>query len=288
MRFNSLPPLIASAMLVMNVLHIAPANAQYGREDLVKKVEQTFGDPPGMIRLDPKGRVWVDKKNKRVVVDGYIALREGQLEMFACLAGTKEHESVVAVFSKAFVVHAGLLAVGADKGTPVKWQPNYQAPTGSEIQISCLWKDEETKEKKSIDARKWVRKVGTKDKVLDTNFVFAGSSMWKDPDTGKEMYQAESGDFVCVSNFSTATLDVPMKSSDVNSGLMFAAFTDRIPPEGTPIRLVLSVVGNSKTGTKATEKQDASKKPSITTLPDIPGLEGPPSETTPANIKEDK
>ncbi len=70
--------------------------------------------------------------------------------------------------------------------------------------------------------------------------------MWKDPDTGEERYLAESGDLICVSNFSTATLDVPLNSSQANSGLMFAAMTDAIPPEGTPVRLVLQLVDDKK------------------------------------------
>lgn len=216
-----------------------------GREDLLKAVEKTFGDPPGMVRLDPESRIWADKKKRRVVVDGYVALQAGQLEMLACIVGTKEHESVVAVFSKAQLVHAGLLAVGAKKGSPVKWEPEYQAPSGSEIRVFALWRDKDGN-KKNIDSREWVREVGTKDRTLDTNYVFAGSMMWKDPDTGEERYLAESGDLICVSNFSTATLDVPMKSSQVNSGLMFAAFTERIPQRGTPVRLVLQVVEPKK------------------------------------------
>jgi hypothetical protein len=65
--------------------------------------------------------------------------------------------------------------------------------------------------------------------------------MWKDPDTGTEQYLAESGDLICVSNFTTATLDLPIRSSQANSSLLFTAFTDRIPPEQTPVRLVLTV-----------------------------------------------
>jgi len=92
-----------------------------GKEKLLGAVEKMFGDPPGMKRLDEQSRVWTDRKAGRVVVDGYVALRAGQLEMLACPVGTKEHESVVAVFAKAHVVHTGLLAIGAKEGTPVIW-----------------------------------------------------------------------------------------------------------------------------------------------------------------------
>lgn len=267
------------------------SHAQWeGREALLREVEKTFGDPPGMTRLDPNSRVWADKKNRRVVVDGYIAIDNGQLEMLACIVGTKEHESVVAVFSRAQFIHAGLLAVGAKVGKPVAWEPEYQPPTGSEIQVLALWRDKDGS-KKNIDTRQWVREVGTEDKVLSVNYVFAGSQMWKDPDSGEERYLAESGDLVCVSNFSTATLDVPMNSSQANSGLMFAAFTERIPPRDTPVRLVLQVVdpkpsptAPEKTSGEAATKQavtgDLSSEPA--TAPKLPpaasldGLSDPP------------
>lgn len=216
-----------------------------GREKILEEKAKLFGDPPGMVRLDPNDHVWVDRAKKRVVVDGYIALREGALEMLACPVGTKEHESIIATFCKAQTVHAGLLAVGAESGKPVQWQPTYEPPSGSEIQINVLWYKPDG-EQTHTDVRKWLRVMGTKDEILEPNFVFAGSMFWEDPDTGKKHYQAESGDLICVSNFSTATLDVPLKSTHANTGLMFVAFTDRIPAKETPVRLVLQVVPEDK------------------------------------------
>src|ERR671913_812919 len=54
-------------------------------------------DPVGAKKLPKPDEVWVDAKKRQVLVDGYVTLREGYLEMFACLVGTKEHESIVAV-----------------------------------------------------------------------------------------------------------------------------------------------------------------------------------------------
>jgi hypothetical protein len=71
------------------------------------------------------------------------------------------------------------------------------------------------------------------------DWVFAGSSFWTDEDTGKVHYSANSGDLICVSNFNTATLDLPVESSQANASLLFTAFTERIPPHGTKVRLVL-------------------------------------------------
>jgi hypothetical protein len=71
-------------------------------------------------------------------------------------------------------------------------------------------------------------------------WVFAGSGFWKDPETGKEYYMAEAGDLICVSNFTTATLDVPIESTQANEGLKFEANPDKVPALGTPVRIVLT------------------------------------------------
>ena len=70
------------------------------------------------------------RRTRRVVMVGQVCLREGQMEMFACLKNTKEHESVLAVPTEAFVVHAALMAVGAEPGNPARFRPKYQPARG--------------------------------------------------------------------------------------------------------------------------------------------------------------
>src|SRR3954447_3769731 len=112
-------------------------------------------DAPGeMAKLSPTGDVWYDAKRHAVVVDGEVCLREGQLEMFACPKGTKEHESIVSLNCKADEVHAGLLAAGAKVGKPVSFDPDYQAASGQIIDIYVLWKDE-MGEKHQVRAQEW-------------------------------------------------------------------------------------------------------------------------------------
>jgi hypothetical protein len=194
--------------------------------------------PPDAAQAMPApNRVWIDKKNHLVYVDGYVSLREGMLEMFACPKGTKEHESIVAVESMAQVVHAALLAVGAKTGQPVQWVPEFKPPTGTEIAIEVRWLDSSGKWQKS-PAQEWIINSKTR-KPMQHPWVFAGSGFWKNEQTGEELYMAESGDFICVSNFDTATLDIPAESSQVNDGLMYEANTKKIPPLGTLVRLVL-------------------------------------------------
>ena len=69
---------------------------------------------------------------------------------------------------------------------------------------------------------------------LDVDWVFAGSIFTPDPFDTKAppLYAANDGDVICLANFETAMLDLPILSSkDVGGGdLVFEAWTDRIPP----------------------------------------------------------
>lgn len=189
-------------------------------------------------RLDPMQPLWFDKRRKRVVMVGKVCLRQGQLEMFACPEGTKEHESVLAIPVDAWKVHTALLVTGAEPGHPAMFQPDYQPAAGTEIDISLYWTDESGK-RRSAWAQDWVRNAAT-GATLSAPWVFGGSGFWVDEATGKRHYLAESGDLICVSNFSSAMLDLPIASSGELNQLQFVAYTERIPPKGTKVTIVLT------------------------------------------------
>ena len=194
--------------------------------------------PATWQRLSRQHDVWLDAKNKLVIVDGAVCLREGQLELFACPTGTKEHEAVVALNCAAEEVHAGLLALGAQQGKPVSFDPEYRAATGDVIDVYVTWIDDAGKQQ-TVRAQEWVKYAKT-GKAMSHDWVFAGSGFWTDEETGKKHYQANAGDLICVSNFPTATLDLPVESTQANAGLLFVAFTEKIPPRGTKVRVVLT------------------------------------------------
>ena len=98
-----------------------------------------------LVRLSKEHEVWIDRTHKTVIVGGQVCLREGALEMFACPKATKEHESVVSVNSKAFMIHAGLLAVGAKPGEAARFVPDYAPARGDEIDVVVVWEDQQGK-----------------------------------------------------------------------------------------------------------------------------------------------
>lgn len=193
---------------------------------------------PELKRLSPTEDVWIDSKGKRVVVGGTIAVDKGPIEYFACPKGTKEHESIVATRSKAQLVHVGLLAIGLIPGKPVSFDPEYVAATGPVVRVTMRWQDK-AGHVQELPAQQWIRDTRT-GKPMQEDWVFAGSAFWTDPSDGKEYYQADGGDLVCLSNFPTAMLDVTIESSQSNDALLFDAFEGRVPPKGTDVEMILS------------------------------------------------
>ena len=256
--------------------------------------------------LNPQGTVWLDVANKKVILRGQLCLREGMLEMLVCKSQTKEHESVVSVDADAYAIHAALIALGTKPGTPVRFQPEYQPPTGQKIDVFIGWTDEYGRPHR-YPAQKLVRRatqryytavidplpkelkidnrgdlrydMNTKEllwfgrmtdkqradllsrspnatyraaierfyaegqpKELEGDFLFAGSQFFKQKD-GTQYYMAEAGNIVCVANFGDAMIDITVRSSAENEGLMYEPYTERLPPRRTAVTVELSPVG---------------------------------------------
>jgi hypothetical protein len=240
------------------------AAAADGAPPAAKPGDAEEGSSSGLVRLAKDYDLWIDQKRKLVVVDGAVCLREGQLEAFACPRGTKEHEAILAVNCKPQFVHAALLAVGAKPGSPMRWDP-YKPATGTPVEIMVLWVDAEGKKQKAR-AQDWIKEVKT-GQAMTHSWVFAGSRVWKDEETKQTYYSADGGDFICVSNFPSAMLDLPIKSSQSNTELMFAAFTERIPPLKTKVRLVLMPQLDKDTGEGQKPSGKAGPAPDVSAEP---------------------
>lgn len=224
-----------------------------------------FEKPENLVRLDEKMTVWVDKDKKNVVLQGWICQTRAPLEFFMCTGrgvlllnpydgeegmpdqlvqfrGAKTHEAVVCVDVRPSIIHAGLLAIGARPGEPVRFQPEFKPATGAEIEVILRWKKEdgEIVEKRAQDV---VMDAATGE-PMDIPWVFAGSFFYTDDEdpapTPKRYYAADSeGEIIGVSNFPSATLDVPKASSAANAELLFQANQDALPERGTPVTILL-------------------------------------------------
>ena len=253
--------------------------------------------------LNKKGTVLLDKKGKRLLLKTEVVLDQGMLELLCCLKQTKEHESILSLDAKAQEVHAALLALGANPGTPVRFNPKFEPPTGPKIDVFLNWTDEMGKAHR-VPAQSWIRNAihrfwaekmdslpkeiklpensdlkydrklkelswygpmtveqkeqflalsddkafrtaiesffeQSQSREMKADWVFAGSGFYADEDSGRKYYLAEDGDLICVANFGSATIDIAVKSSAEGSDLMFEAWTEHIPPKGTPVTIEL-------------------------------------------------
>jgi hypothetical protein len=183
----------------------------------------------------------IDGEQRRVLVDAYVCLRKGMLEQLLTRKRTKEHEAILAADVDARDIHLALVAAKATPGSPVKFRPKFEAPTGAAVKITLEYQDKGKTVR--VPAQQWVRNVKS-GKDLDTDWVFAGSILIPDPLDRKKQpyYGANDGDVICISNFDTALLDVPFNSPKDNDDLAFEAHTDRIPPLETPVTVILEPV----------------------------------------------
>ena len=181
----------------------------------------------------------------RVVVAAQVCLREGQLEELLCRKGTKEHEAVLSADVDARAIHLALIAAGAKEGSPVKFEPEYAAASGSAIKINLEY--EKDGKKVVVPAQDWIRNPKTK-KNLDHDWVFGGSKLVANPD-GKDkppIYLANYGDIVCVCNMESALLDLPVMSPKRFEDRMYEAHTERIPAQETKVMVIFEPAKEKK------------------------------------------
>ena len=188
-------------------------------------------------KLDPVSPVWLDMKHQQVVFQGEVCQANYPLE-FLVTYPERGYESVMVVKVKPSVVHAGLILLKAVPGHPVRFEPKYEPASGTPIEIRLRWKDKNGR-RQEVLAQDWVRQIKSK-KTLRVDWVFGGSGLWKNESTGKQEYQADlSGDFISVLNLPSATLDLPLKSEGAIENRSFEGYSERLPPAGTPVTLLL-------------------------------------------------
>jgi hypothetical protein len=224
------------------------------KSEATAKPDETAKGKPGEAKRVKAGKnVWleVQGKQRRVIVEAAVCLREGMLEHLMTRGGIKAHEAILNAEVDARDIHKALILAGAKPGSTVKYTEDGKIilPTGPRIKITLIYKDKDNNKTITVPAKEWVRDNQTK-KNLTHDWVFAGSQLFQNPlePDKPPLYGANGGDVICVSNFQEALLDLPINSSKNNAELEFEAFTERIPPLGTPVTVILEPLPDAKKG----------------------------------------
>ena len=160
---------------------------------------------PG-LRIDASaGIVEFDGRVSPMITGGVHGRDRFLLEQFVCLAGTKDHESVVVTDVRPSAIHAALLAAGATAGKPVTWVTEADAirvvpPGGTAVVVEFL-----VGEGGPEDARAWVVDADTGAPLAGGGWVFAGSTM--KPARDGVFYEADAaGTVVGLAGFGSETI----------------------------------------------------------------------------------
>lgn len=195
---------------------------------------------PKVVQVGPQVFLEISPVIRKVVITSKVVRREGLLELLLCRDATKEHESILSTKANAKDIHQALLTAGLKSGSPVRFTPEFQPASGQSLEIQVRYKDAKGVDR-LVPAREWVRKTGTKE-LLSAEWVFGGSKLvpnLQDP-KGPPYFLANDGDLISISNFESSLIDLSIKVSDSNNELAFEPVTDRIPPLGSAVAVIIS------------------------------------------------
>jgi len=222
-RLKSLLVIAAfSLTTVMNAVAAPPASGSDGKGG-VSASKTPFAK---LVRLNKQGTVLLDLPGKRLLLKTKVVLREGILEMFCCLKKSKEHESILAVDAKAYVIHTGLLLLQTKPGLPVQYEPKFKPPSGQEIRIYVQWKDKNGRLHRA-DVQTWVRRATARYFVVPMKKLPAG---FKLPDREKSelRFDKENGELFWYGHMTAKQRDEHKKlSADRNYRKAIESFFQR-------------------------------------------------------------
>jgi hypothetical protein len=118
------------------------------------------------------------------------------LEVIACPPDTKEHESLLLTRAKPSHIHAALLLIGVEPGTPGVWDWSGEQlvatpPTGPRLTITCTYTL--NNQQHTVSPADWVLNARNRETLVQSatnHWVFAGSQIYKRQ--GQDYYRADA------------------------------------------------------------------------------------------------
>ena len=203
----------------------------------------------------------VDFQKRCVDLEAKVCLDAGYLELIACTKGSKEHESIVSVSSKALHIHTALLLLEMPTLVDEKNQRWVNLATrGDPGEVMLVLPDSNGKPTERPIRNFVERSTGRLDEVsgnvlsdpsenvkpgegpsveFPKVFLFSGSRL-RDAGTGPKQYLADlSGNIVSIATFGDEVLCLPSHQTQQNSALMWQVKSDALPKVGTMVTLRL-------------------------------------------------
>ncbi|MFN7181537.1 MAG: YdjY domain-containing protein [Planctomycetota bacterium] len=202
----------------------------------------------------------VDLRSKNVVLKGYFALDNPNqpLEYLACAPGSKDYESLLALYSKPSNIHLALLTIGLEpkgfitrkrKGV-ILYFPN---PKASKVKIFVIWQVKGKIKKRKVESLIWNKRrnstfleLAKKGVYTKMYWLFTGSRMVKkyDVHTGKfankKVYAADvTGTIIGLQYDVNSVLSLPFFIGDKWENIEAFINPKQVPKAKTKVKVVI-------------------------------------------------
>ena len=211
-------------------------------------VAQLFAADSPLVQVDREKRVVrvTAEATKRVERAGKV----WPIEVFLCGLGGKMHEAVFHTTAKPSEIHKALEAIGLKPGAPADEDENgkYIAPRGDPVDVFVEWTDEQGKVQRQPSYKMLVYGAGSSDPRKSTQrgelkeptpftWLFVGSKMGIDPDTGKDVYGGDLNLSIAIVNHEdrTAVFQTTLKDEP---GFIYET-SPEVPSPGTKVSIIL-------------------------------------------------
>ena len=210
--------------------------------------------PPGDIVRFPS--VEIDRHARKIRVECQALAIDAPLEFLCVSNGGPEHEAALRSPAKPSHIHAGLLMLGQEPGSPMTYsdaKKTWSAPFGPPLRISVEFKDVSGK-LITLPATKLMRHVRSHDTMKEFLWIFAGSHQREDG-----AYLADlTGYVVSLVNFEHTLIDVPRLASASNDTLEWAMNPEIGLQQGQSVTMILEPVMDAEPSTDGTLKSEPS------------------------------
>ena len=234
----------------------------------------------------------INFQKRCVDIEATICLDEGMLELIACMKGSKEHESIVAIEAKPMHIHTALLLLGANNGTPAMSKPVdeqktqwiHVPPQGDPVNVYLVFETADGKMVEHPISDFVARSDGRADELaaeedgaeedfeFPDTFVFAGSQL-RDNGPGPRQYLADlSGNVISIATFGDELLCLPGMHAQANDALMWQVDASELPKVGSKVTLRLRPHNKSATKTGEAKRQQSTGGPREDQMNSLPAL----------------
>lgn len=243
-----IPGCHATSMDALPETRTEPAGIEFTEEEAPPVVARETGDPGQESSASPEGTlqellasmgVRYLPTERRLEVPGWVNMRSGLVEVFACAPEGKTHEAVVVLDCVPSGLHAGLLAIGLEPGTPVEsgTDAEYRQPSGDRVAIQVRWSGTGG-ETCTARAEDWIWDQKRGAAMEPTTWIFTGSFLQTTPGVAGGATYAANYVKSLVTTYHDATSVLENPWPDGVDDAVYYSNDKAVPPVGTPVTVV--------------------------------------------------